>query len=88
MNIRKDNNVIIISGKDKGKTGKVLKAFPKENMILVEGINIKKKHQRPSKQGQKGQVIERAVPINVSNVKLADGAKALKPKKAKVAAKK
>jgi large subunit ribosomal protein L24 len=84
MNIKKDHNIIVISGKDKGKTGKVTKAFPKENKILVEGINLKKRHQRPRKQGQKGQIVEMSAPIDVSNVKLAEEA-VTKSKKAKVA---
>jgi large subunit ribosomal protein L24 len=68
MHIKKNDIVKILTGKDKGKTGKVLKAFPKENKVLVEGVNIYKKHERARKEGQKGQVVERAVPIQVSNV--------------------
>ena len=68
MHIKKGDIVKILTGKDKGKTGKVLKAFPKENKVLVEGVNIYKKHERARKEGQKGQVVERAVPIQVSNV--------------------
>ena len=68
MHIKKGDIVKILTGKDKGKTGKVLKAFPKENRVLVEGVNIYKKHERARKEGQKGQVVERAVPIQVSNV--------------------
>jgi large subunit ribosomal protein L24 len=70
MKIKKDDNVIVLTGKDKGKSGKVLKSFPKENKVLVSGINIFKKHQRPTKQGQKGQVVEKSGPIHVSNVAL------------------
>jgi large subunit ribosomal protein L24 len=68
MHIKKNDIVKILTGKDKGKTGKVLKAFPKENKVLVEGVNIYKKHERARKEGQKGQVVERAVPIQASNV--------------------
>lgn len=71
MKIKKDDSVIVITGKDKGKKGKVVKAMPKENKIVVEGINLRKKHQKARKQGSKGQVVEIASPINVSNVKLA-----------------
>jgi large subunit ribosomal protein L24 len=78
MKIHKNDNVIVIAGKDKGKTGKVLKAIPKEGKIVVEGIGMVKKHQRPTRSGQKGQVIEKAMPIHVSNVRLAD---VKKPKK-------
>jgi large subunit ribosomal protein L24 len=70
MNIKKGDNVIAIAGKDKGKKGKVVKAMPKMNKVVVEGINMMKKHQRPRKSGEKGQVISIAMPINVSNVKI------------------
>lgn len=58
MEIKKGDTVKIISGKDKGKSGKVVRAFPVENLILVEGVNVHKKHSKPKKQGQKGQIIE------------------------------
>lgn len=70
MKIKKNDNVIVIAGKDKGKTGKVLKAFPKLDMVLVDGVNIKKKHQRATKSNSKGQIVEKALPIHVSNVKI------------------
>lgn len=72
MKIRKDDNVIVISGKDRGKTGKVVKAFPRKNKILIAGVNVVMAHERPTKQGSKGQVVERALPISVSNVMLVD----------------
>lgn len=70
MTIKKNDNVIILTGKDKGKTGKVVKSFPRVNKVIVEGLNLVKKHQRPRKEGQKGQVIDQAMPIDVSNVAL------------------
>ncbi|MDI6591655.1 MAG: 50S ribosomal protein L24 [Patescibacteria group bacterium] len=70
MKIKKGDTVLIISGKDRGKKGKVLKAFPKERKVLVEGVNIVKKHLRPRRMGEKGQIIEMPSPIDVSNVKL------------------
>ncbi|MBU0546947.1 MAG: 50S ribosomal protein L24 [Patescibacteria group bacterium] len=70
MKIKKDDIVLIISGKYRGKTGKILKSFPKKNQILVEGINLRKKHQKPKKSGEKGQIIEILVPLNVSNAQL------------------
>lgn len=70
MKITKGDSVIIISGKDKLKKGKVLKVFPKENKVLVEGLNIRKKHIKPKKSGEKGETIQVSVPINVPNVKL------------------
>jgi len=69
MKIKKGDTVLIISGKDKAKTGKVLKSLPKEKKVLVEGINIKQKHLKPKKQGEKGQVIKVPAPLEVSNVK-------------------
>mgnify|MGYP000844974645 CR=1 FL=1 len=68
MKIHKNDTVKIISGKDKGKVGKVLKVFPKENKILVEGLHLFKKHVKPKKQGQKGEVILTPQPLHVSNV--------------------
>jgi large subunit ribosomal protein L24 len=70
MRIKKDDTILIIAGKDKGKKGKVLKSLPKENKIIVEGLNIAKKHARPKKQGEKGQIIEVSRPIDSSNIKL------------------
>ena len=70
MKIKKDDKVLILSGKDKGKKGKVLRAFPAEEKIEVEGINLKKKHQKPKKQGEKGQIISILGKISVSSVKL------------------
>ncbi len=71
MKIKRENSVIVIAGKDKGKKGKVIKAFPKLDMVLVEGVNMKKRHIAARRGGQKGQVIEKSAPIHVSNVKLA-----------------
>lgn len=70
MKIKKGDKIIVISGKDKGKTGKVVNVLSDILKIIVEGINIKKKHMRPKKEGQKGQIIQMAAPISVSNVKL------------------
>lgn len=68
MNIKKGDNVKVLVGKDKGKTGKVVRSFPKDDMVLIEGLNLKKRHQRARKQGAKGQVVDMAAPIHVSNV--------------------
>jgi len=70
MKIRKGDQVLIIKGKDRGKKGKVLRGFPKENRVLVEGVNIKKVHKRPRREGEKGQIVEVAFPVPVANVKL------------------
>ena len=78
MKIKKNDNVIVITGKDKGKTAKVLRAFPKENLVVVEGVNLKKKHERARKANSKGQIIEKAMPIHVSNVMLLEGKKGVR----------
>ena len=70
MKIKKGDTVLIISGKDKGKKAKVLESFPRQNKIVVEGVNIVKRHRRPRREKEKGQIIEVAAPIDVSNVKL------------------
>ncbi|MEI6479082.1 MAG: 50S ribosomal protein L24 [bacterium] len=70
MKIKKGDNIIVMTGKDKGKTGKVSKVFPKQNSVLVPGINIKKKHQKPRSTNQKGQIIDIPTPIDASNVSL------------------
>lgn len=61
--------VKILTGKDKGKTGKILRAFPREDKVLVEGVNVRKIHQRAKTKTGKGQIIEKNFPIHVSNVK-------------------
>ncbi len=61
----------MLAGKDKGKSGKILRALPSENKVLVEGVNMKKVHERSKKGKGKGQIIEKSFPIHVSNVKLA-----------------
>jgi large subunit ribosomal protein L24 len=72
MKIKKGDTVTVITGKDKGKSGTVTQAFPKKDLVLIEGINVKKKHQRPTGRGaKKGQIIEKAFPVHVSNVKKA-----------------
>lgn len=68
MHVKKGDTVVVISGKDKGKVGKVLTAIPKKNRVIVEGVNIVVKHQKPSQQMQQGGRIEQEGSINVSNV--------------------
>ncbi len=70
MKIKKDDKILIISGKDRGKSGQIMHAFPKDKQVIVEGFNLRKKHVKPKKQGEKGQIIEFPAPISVSNVKL------------------
>jgi large subunit ribosomal protein L24 len=70
MHVKKNDSVTIMTGKDKGKSGKVIRAFPSENMVLVEGVNMKKVHKKRGAKG-KGEIIEKAYPVNASNVKIA-----------------
>jgi len=70
MKLRKGDTVLITSGKDRGRKGKILKVFPKKNRILVEGINLRKKHQKPKRTGEKGQMVTLPAPIGISNAKL------------------
>ena len=72
MKIRKNDNVMIISGNDKGKTGKVLKVFPKVSRVIVEGINLRKRHTKPSQKNPQGGIIEKEAPIHFSNIMLLD----------------
>jgi len=81
--IKKNDNVIVITGGDKGKKGKVIQVLRAENKVIIEGVNIKKRHTKSKAKSQPGQIIEVAGPINLSNVKLADASKKspAKPKK-------
>lgn len=68
MNIKKGDTVVVITGKDKGKSGKVLEVFPKQNRVLVENINIVSRHTKPKSAQVKGGIIKKPAPINASNV--------------------
>jgi len=68
MKIKKGDNVIVIAGSNKGKKGKVLKAMPAENKVIVEGVNMRKKAHKAKNSGDKSQILEIAMPIHVSNV--------------------
>ena len=68
MHVKKGDKVRVISGKDKGKTGVILAAYPKDNRVLVEGVNIVKKHSKPSQANPQGGIFSFEAPIHVSNV--------------------
>jgi len=68
LHVKKDDNVIVITGKDKGKKGRVIAAYPRENRVLVEGVNMIKRHTRPNQANPQGGIIEREAPIHSSNV--------------------
>jgi large subunit ribosomal protein L24 len=72
MHVVKNDTVKILTGKYRGKTGKVLKVFPDKNRVIVEGVNIIKRHTRPSQKNQKGGIIEKEAPVHVSNVMVID----------------
>ena len=68
MHVKTGDKVMVITGKDKGKTGVILASFPKKNRVLVEGVNIVKKHSKPSQMNPQGGIINQEAPIHVSNV--------------------
>lgn len=72
MKIKKGDNVQVITGKDKGKTGKVDQVFRSENTVIVDGVNIRKRHRKPRRLGQSGQIVDVALPIDASNVQVVD----------------
>lgn len=72
MHVKKGDTVIVIAGKDKGKKGRVLASYPKKDRVLVEGINLVKKHTRPSQSNPQGGIVTQEAPIHVSNVSLID----------------
>ena len=72
MKLKKGDNGIVLAGKDKGKKGKIVKVLVSANKVVVEGLNMTKKHQRPRKSNEKGQMINMAMPIHASNVMIVD----------------
>jgi large subunit ribosomal protein L24 len=88
LHVKKGDTVIVLAGNEKGKSGKVTKTFPKLGLVLVEGLNLRKKHQKPRREGQKGQIIDKQFPIHVSNVKSTAEKKEAKKKPVRAAKKK
>jgi large subunit ribosomal protein L24 len=70
MHVRKNDKVVVIAGKEKGKVGKVVRVLPEENRVLVEGLNKVKRHTKPTQQRPQGGIIEKEAPIHASNVAL------------------
>jgi large subunit ribosomal protein L24 len=69
MHVKKGDKVIVMTGKNKGVQGTVLRAFPKKEMVIIEGVNVVKRHQRARSKGAKGgQIIDKTMPIHASNV--------------------
>ena len=84
LHVKKGDTVVVLAGNEKGKTGKVIKVFPKTGLVVVEGIGMHKKHQKPRTAGQKGQVIDKQHPIQASKVMNTENQKErTKTKKAK-----
>ena len=75
MKVKVGDNVKVIAGKDKGKTGRVIKTLKKDNKVVVEGINIVKKHVKPNRMNEVGSIQEMEAPIHVSNVKVIEETK-------------
>jgi len=72
MNLIKGDKVIVIAGRDKGKSGTIQKVLPRTNRVVVDGVNVRKKHQKPSQQNPEGTIVEVYAPIDASNVMLVD----------------
>jgi len=72
MKIKKGDQVQVIAGKDRGKRGAVTRVFPESDKIIVDGVNIGKRHRKPKSAGEKGERVELAMPIHVSNVMIVD----------------
>ena len=81
MKIKKGDRVQVITGQDKGVVGEVIAAFPKADKVVVEGVNIRRKHMKPSNANPDGGMIDKECPIHVSNVKIAEDKKAKKKSK-------
>jgi large subunit ribosomal protein L24 len=81
MHVKKGDKVVVLAGKDKGKTGEVVRSLPQENKVIVSGVNKVKKHERARKQGAKGQTVEKEMPLHASNVALAGAEKKVSKKK-------
>ena len=75
MKIKKGDNVIVIAGKDKGKTGSITQTLPKSDQVIIDGVNVATRHQKNRRARSQGQIIEKSMPIHVSNVSLLEGKK-------------
>ena len=84
MKIKKGDKVQVIAGDDKGVVGEVVAVLPKSNRVIVEGVNVKKKHEKPNNANPDGGIVNKEMPINASNVKLTDAKKEKKSKKKSV----
>lgn len=83
MKLKKGDKVIVIAGKSKGQTGTIARVLPKDTMVVIDGVNIVKKHRRPNAKARSGQIVDVAMPLHASNVMIADP-KTGKPSRIKV----
>ncbi|MBV9159149.1 MAG: 50S ribosomal protein L24 [Candidatus Kaiserbacteria bacterium] len=83
MKLKKGDNVIVIAGKAKGSKGQIVRALPDENKVVIDGVNLVKRHRKPTAQSRKGQIVDMPMPIHISNVMLADP-KGGKPTRVKI----
>src|SRR3989338_4139689 len=83
MKLRKGDKVVVIAGKSRGQSGTIVRVLPHEDRAVLDGVNLAKRHRKPSAQNRKGQIIERAMPLHASNVMLADP-KSGKPTRVKI----
>lgn len=72
MKLKKEDNVVVVAGNFKGSTGKILKVFPKKHRVIIEGVNLRKRHTKASQQNPQGGIIEKEAPIDASNVMILD----------------
>lgn len=72
MKLKKGDKVIVIAGKERGKSSTIVRVLPRENLVILDGLNLAKRHRRPSSQNRKGQIIDRAMPMHASNVMIVD----------------
>jgi len=72
MNIHKNDTVMVVAGNSRGKKGKVLKVFPKNDRVIIEGVNLRKRHTKPNQRNPQGGIVEKEAPIHVSNIMVLD----------------
>lgn len=84
MKLKKGDKVMVVAGKNRGESGTIARIITKKNMVLIEGINVAKRHRRATQQSRKGQIVEKAMPIHASNVMIVDPGTG-KPSRIKIA---
>lgn len=83
MKLKKGDKVMVIAGKERGKKSTIVRVLPSEGRVILDGLNLSKRHRRPSAQNRKGQIVDRAMPIHASNVMVIDP-KSGKPTRIKI----